>query len=99
MRRKIGVATALLSVVLFCGVTLAQEPVVNIDKRVHPNLGEAQRLIADASRYIDVAQRDKQVDMKGHALKAKQLLIQANLELKAAAEAADASLQKKHEPR
>jgi hypothetical protein len=99
MRRKIGVATALLTAVLFCGVTLAQEPVVNINKKDHPNLGEAQRLIAQASRYIDIAQGDKKVDMKGHAQKAKELLIQANLELKAAAEAADASLQKKQLPR
>jgi len=87
--------TTLLGAVLLCGATLAQEPVVNVDKRIHPNLGEAQRLVAEASHYIDIAQGDKQVDMKGHALKAKQLLIEANLELKAAAEAADASWQKR----
>jgi hypothetical protein len=96
MKRKIGLATALFSAVLFCGLTLAQEPVVNIEKSAHPNLGEAQRLIRDASHSIDIAISDKKVDMKGHAERAKQLLIQANLELKAAAEAADASLQRKH---
>jgi len=91
MKRKIGLAAALFSVVLFCGITLAQEPVVNVDKRVHPNLGEAQRLVHDASHFIDIAISDKKVDMKGHAERAKQLLIQANLELSEAAAAADAS--------
>jgi len=95
MKRKIGFVTALLGAVLFCGLTLAQEPVVNIDKKIHPNLGEAQRLVAEASHYIDIAQGDRQVDMRGHALKAKQLLIEANQELKEAAEAADESLKRK----
>ena len=95
MKRKIGVAAALLGAVLFCGMTLAQEPVENVDRRVHPNLGEAQHLIAEASQRINVAISDKKVHMQGHAEKAKQLLYQASLELKAAAEAADASLEKK----
>jgi len=96
MKRKIGVAAALFSAVLFCGITLAQGPVENIDRRVHPNLGEAQHLIAEASSRIDTAISDKKVNMQGHAEKAKQLLYQASLELKAAAEAADASLKEKH---
>ena len=95
MKRKIGLAATLFSAVLLCGITLAQEPVVDIEKRVHPNLGEAQRLVHDASHFIDIAIADKKVDMKGHAERAKQLLIQANLELKMAAEAADASLREK----
>jgi len=95
MKRRIGLAAALFGAVLFCGITMAQEPVVNIDRNVHPQLGGAQVLIAEAAGRINVAISDKKVNMQGHAEKAKQLLYQASLELKAAAVAADASLQKK----
>jgi len=95
MTRRIGVLTAILSAVLFCGVALAQEPVENIDKKAHPNLAEAQRHVVEANRYIMEAQKDNRYDMKGHAEKARQLLVQVNQELKAAAEAANAA-QRKH---
>jgi hypothetical protein len=91
MTRKIGVLTAILSVVMFCGVTLAQEPVEDIDKGKHPNLAEAQRLVVEANHRVAEAQKDNRYDMKGHAEKARQLLAQSNLELKAAAQAANAS--------
>jgi|SRR5271167_895978 len=99
MKRKIGVFTAILSAVLFCGVTLAQEPVLDIDKNHHPNLAEAQRLVVQANHYIAEAQKDNRYDMKGHAEKARQLLAQVNQELRAAANAANAAnaaAQKKH---
>jgi F0F1-type ATP synthase membrane subunit b/b' len=95
MKKKIQGFTAILIAVLFCGVSLAQEPVVNIDKKIHPNLAEAQRLVAEANHYVAEAQKDNRYDMKGHAEKARQLLVQANLELKAAAEAANASIREK----
>jgi hypothetical protein len=99
MTRKVRVFTAILSAVLFCGVTVAQEPVVDIDKNHHPNLFEAQRLVVQANHYIAEAQKDNRYDMKGHAEKARQLLAQVNQELKAAAQAANAAAaaeQKKH---
>jgi len=83
-----------LLAVLLCGATLAQEPVVDINKSVHPNLAEAQRLIVEANRYIALAQKDNRYDMKGHAEKARELLAQVNQELKAAAEAANASMKR-----
>lgn len=86
--------TAVLSVLAFCLVLTAQEPVVDIDKRVHPNLAEAQRLVVEANRYIAIAQKDNRYDMRGHAEKARDLLVQANNELKAAAEAANASMKR-----
>jgi hypothetical protein len=86
--------TAVLSVLAFCLVLTAQEPVVDIDKRVHPNLAEAQRLIVEANHYVAVAQKDNRYDMKGHAEKARDLLVQVNNELKAAAQAANASMKK-----
>jgi len=100
MTRRIRLITAMLSALLLCGVALAQEPVVNIDKKYHPNLAEAQRLVVEANRYIAEAQKDNKYDMQGHAKKARELLVQVNAELKAAAAAANAAntaaAQKKH---
>ncbi len=81
--------TAILSVLLFCGAILAQEPMVDIDQNRHPNLFEAQRHIVEANRFVKEAQKDNRYDMKGHAEKARQLLAQANQELKLAAETAN----------
>ncbi len=94
--KKTQAITAMLGAVLLCGLTLAQEPVVDIDKNIHPNLAEAQRLVVDANHYVQLAQKDDRYDMRGHAEKARQLLAQVNLELKAAAEAANASMKTKH---
>lgn len=91
MSRKL---TAIASVFVFCMVITAQEPMVDIDKARHPNLAEAQRLVVEANRYIAEAQKDNHYDMKGHAEKARQLLVQVNMELKAAAEAANAGMRR-----
>lgn len=90
--RKIEIFAALLSIVLLCSITLAQEPVVDIDRGRHPNLAEAQRLVVEANHYIREAQKDNRYDMKGHAEKARLLLVQVNDELKAAAQAANAAM-------
>lgn len=86
--------TVVLSVLAFCLILTAQEPVVDIDKKIHPNLAEAQRLVVEANHYVAVAQKDNRYDMKGHAEKARDLLVQVNNELKAAAEAANAAMRK-----
>ena len=80
---------AILSILMFCGVILSQEPEVNINQKFHPNLYQAQQLVAQANHYIVVAQKDNRYDMHGHATKARELLVQANQELKAAAEDAN----------
>jgi hypothetical protein len=80
---------AVLSILMFCGVILSQEPVVDINQKFHPNLYQAQQLVAQANHYIVIAQKDNRYDMHGHASKARQLLAQANQELKAAAEDAN----------
>ena len=90
MTKSVKACAAILSAMLFCAVTLAQEPVVDINKKIHPNLAEAQRLVVEANRYISLAQQDNRYDMKGHAEKARELLAEVNRELKAAAEAANA---------
>ena len=91
MKKNIKVFTTALATLLFCSITLAQGPVVNVDKNRHPNIAEAQRLIAEANRYIVTAQKDNRYDLKGNASKARQLLVQASEELKAAAETANAA--------
>jgi hypothetical protein len=66
-----------------------------LTKRVHPNLAAAQQHIVEANRYIATAQKDNRYDMRGHAEKARQFLMQADEELKAAAEAANAGGKKR----
>jgi len=91
MTRKMRVFTATLITVLFCGITLAHQPVQDIIPKVHPNLAQAQRLVAQANQYLERAQKANRGDMKGHAERARQFLAQANQEIKAAAEAANAA--------
>jgi hypothetical protein len=75
---------------LLCGsVVLAQKPARNISGKRHPNLAAAQRLSSQAYQKIIAAQQANEWDMSGHAQKAKELLDQANNELKQAAEAAN----------
>jgi hypothetical protein len=93
MKTKIFAYPA-LAAVLLCGVTLAQEPVQDINSQLHPNLAEAQRHVVEANRSIAGAQKDNRYDMKGHAERARQLLVEVNNELKAAAETANAAKKK-----
>jgi hypothetical protein len=55
----------------------------------HPNLAAAQRLSHQAFEKIVAAQQANEWDLAGHAQKAKDLLDQANRELKQAAEASN----------
>jgi len=89
MTKKSLVSRALLTAALFSIVTLAQEPVEDIDPGRHPNLAEAQRLVVQANRAVAEAQKDNRYDMRGHAERARNLLVQVNNELKLAAEAAN----------
>jgi hypothetical protein len=92
MRKRSLVISLMAGVAFFCGgATVAQEPVQDINARVHPNLAAAQSYVVQANNFVITAQKENKWDMKGHAEKARQLLAQANQELKAAAEAANAS--------
>ncbi|HEY4906607.1 MAG TPA: hypothetical protein VIH74_04100 [Candidatus Acidoferrum sp.] len=71
------------------GVAVAQRPVDNVSGKRHPNLAAAQRLSQQAFEKISAAQQANEWDMQGHAAKAKELLDQANQELKQAAQAAN----------
>lgn len=79
-----------LGAMLSAGVAYAAKPVDNVSMKKHPNLAMAQRLVTQAWEKIGAAQKANEFDMGGHAQKAKDLLDQANAELKAAAETANA---------
>jgi hypothetical protein len=70
------------------GAAVAQAPKTNVSGARHPNLAAAQRMSKNAYDKIVEAQKANEWDMAGHAQKAKDLLDQANGELKLAAQAA-----------
>ena len=90
-----NVRTAILSCAMGAGIAagglmIAQGPPArNVNPGRHPNLAAAQRLAEQAYNKITAAQQANEWDMDGHAAKAKELLDQANRELKQAAEAAN----------
>ncbi len=55
----------------------------------HPNLAEALQLVHQASDKIAAAQQANHGDMRGHGDRARDLLAQADREIRAAAFAAD----------
>jgi hypothetical protein len=73
---------------LIGGLAIAQ-PERNVSAARHPNIAAAQRLSQQAYEKIVAAQQANEWDMHGHAQKAKNLLEQANEELKQAALAAN----------
>lgn len=72
-----------------CTAAAVARPVDNVSGKRHPNLAAAQRLSTQAYEKILAAQRANEFDLGGHAQKAKELLDEANRELKAAAETAN----------
>lgn len=88
MQKITGVVlTAALALV--AAAAFAAQPVRDVSTHRHPNIAAAQRLADQAYHRIVAAQQANEWDMDGHAAKAKDLLDQANRELKAAAEAAN----------
>ena len=80
---------ALGAMLLVAGTVSAQKPKQNISSAKHPNLAAAQRFVDQAFNKITAAQQANEFDLGGHAAKAKDLLDQANKELKMAAETAN----------
>lgn len=77
---------------LVAGAAMAQQqPVRDISAKRHPNLAKAQRQTDAAYQSIVAAQQANEFDLGGHAQKAKDLLDQANRELKQAAEVSNAN--------
>lgn len=90
MKRNLFVRLVLVFALLVSGLAFAQKkPAQNVSGKRHPNLAAAQHLTAQAFQKVTAAQQANEWDMEGHAAKAKDLLDQANNELKQAAEAAN----------
>lgn len=88
--RRVLLGSALGLGLIAGGVAIAQHPPAeNVNPNRHPNIAVAQRLTEQAYNKITAAQQANEWDMQGHAAHAKDLLDQANRELKAAAEAAN----------
>jgi hypothetical protein len=93
MRTKKWVGVAVLAMA-GGGILLAQDaqgPVVNIDPHRHGNLATAQEYIVAAYQKIDQAQQANSSHLGGHAANAKNALLQADAELRAAADFANAN--------
>lgn len=78
-------------IVMIAGLVIAaaaaaDQPVRDVSGKRHPNLAAAQRLVDQAYKRVTDAQQANEFDLGGHAAKAKELLEQANAELKQAAE-------------
>ena len=86
---KALLATLAAAAVLVACVAYAAPPAENINPAFHPHLATAQRLCRQAFDKISAAQGANHYDMEGHAKRAKELLEQASIELKLAAEAAN----------
>jgi hypothetical protein len=86
--KKLLIAGAIFSAVIATGCATAQAPIVDIGQR-HGNLRDAQQLIVQAYAVIDRAQYDNHSQLGGHAAHAKELLSQADEELRLAADVAN----------
>ena len=86
---KTRVVSTLVGALLMVGAVALAQPKRNVSAGRHPNIAAAQRLSQQAYDKIVAAQQANEWDMGGHAQKAKELLEQANNELRQAATAAN----------
>src|ERR1700690_351111 len=92
--KKSLTAALVLIALLAAGFLYAQDmqaPVVNIDPQRHGNLATAQEYIVAAFQKIDAAQQANDSHLGGHAANAKNFLVQADAELRAAADFSNAN--------
>jgi hypothetical protein len=89
-KRNLFISTALYTAIACIEVTSAQAPVVNIDPHRHGNLSAAQKFIVQAYQRLNAAQRANQDQLGGHAQRAKDLLTQADEEIRLAANVSNA---------
>ncbi len=90
MIRTNSLFRVLFVLALVCaGVVYAQDrPTNGVNGKIHPNLYNANVNIINAFNLLTVAQQQNDFDMQGHAVNAKNLLIQASKEVNAAGVAA-----------
>ena len=81
-----AVSLTILGTLLLAGsVFAAHKPPRNVSAARHKNLAAAQHHIDAAFKSLTAAQAANEFDLGGHAAKAKELLEQADREIKAAA--------------
>lgn len=80
------IAFLVIAASLAVAAVAVAQPARDVSARRHPNLAAAQRLVDQAYKRVADAQHANEFDLGGHAARAKQLLDQANAELKQAAE-------------
>ena len=91
MAKKSLLISGVLYTSLTCvAVTFAQAPVTNIDPHKHPNLAAAQGYILQAYQKLDAAQKANKDQLGDHAQRAKDLLTQADKEIRQAANVSNA---------
>jgi hypothetical protein len=89
--KKTTVFATVAGTTLACvGMMFAQAPVVNIDRYRHGNLAAAQSYIVQAYQKVNQAQQANDGQLGGHAQRAKDLLVQADAELRLAANTSNA---------
>ena len=86
---RMSMAACTLALAAVAASVLAA-PANNVSSSRHPNIAAAQHLATQAYEKIVAAQKANEYDLGGHAAHAKELLEQANNELKLAAEASNA---------
>lgn len=87
-RKNLLLGLTLLGTLTFGLAAQAQQPVVNIGER-HGNLRAAQEHIVQAFQLVSRAQEANDSRLGGHAGRAKDLLQQADAELRMAADSAN----------
>ena len=87
-RKNLLLGLTLLGTLTFGLAAQAQPPVVNIGER-HGNLRAAQEHIVEAFQLVSQAQEANDSRLGGHAGRAKDLLQQADAELRMAADTAN----------
>ena len=90
MKTLVAGALALAALVaVTASASQAQEPVQNISPYRHGNLAQAQQLTVQAFDSLTAAQQANNYDLGGHVGRAKELLREANAEIKLAAQFAN----------
>jgi hypothetical protein len=89
MKHRLAIVVAGTMMLAASLVWAQQPPMRNVSPGHHPNIAAAQRLSQQAFEKLIAAQKANEWDMGGHAEKAKELLEQANAQMKLAAEAAN----------
>ena len=91
--KRIPLKAALAGLLLAAGAAHAQVPVQNISPQRHGNLAAAQSMVREAFDKVSDAQTANDSHLGGHAARAKELMREANEEIKLAAVVANGGVE------